>query len=127
MKLGRLNHVGVATPSIEQSVKLYREKMGAQPAGDPFDLPAQGVRVCFVDAPNMQVELIEPLGATRPSRSFSRRTRRAVSIICASRLPTLTRRGRGMKAGTSGSSAQPASGRTEHRFSSCTPKIWAAC
>ena len=70
MKLGRLNHVGVATPSIEQSVALYRDHMGATTVHDPFDLPAQGVRVCFVDAPNMQVELIEPLGAGSPIVKF---------------------------------------------------------
>lgn len=70
MKLGRLNHVGVATPSIEQSIALYREKMGAEPAGEPFDLPAQGVRVCFIDAPNIQVELIEPLGGGSPILNF---------------------------------------------------------
>lgn len=70
MKLGRLNHVGVATPSIERSVALYRERMGADKVGEPFDLPAQGVRVCFVDAPNMQVELIEPLGAESPLTRF---------------------------------------------------------
>jgi len=70
MKLGRLNHVGVATPSIEQSVALYREMLGATRIGDPFDLPAQGVRVCFVDTPNAQVELIEPLGADSPVRKF---------------------------------------------------------
>ena len=46
MKLGRLNHVGVATPSIEQSLELYRNMFGAEPHGEPFDLPAQGVRVC---------------------------------------------------------------------------------
>lgn len=62
MKLGRLNHVGVATPSIEQSLELYRTMFGAEPHGEPFDLPAQGVRVCFVDMPNSQIELIEPLG-----------------------------------------------------------------
>ena len=70
MKLGRLNHVGVATPSIEQSVALYRDLLGATHIGDPFDLPAQGVRVCFVDAPNGQVELIEPLGADSPIAKF---------------------------------------------------------
>ena len=73
MKLGRLNHVGVATPSIEQSVALYREKMGATVIHDPFDLPAQGVRVCFVDAPNAQIELIEPLGAESPIVKFLER------------------------------------------------------
>jgi methylmalonyl-CoA/ethylmalonyl-CoA epimerase len=70
MKLGRLNHVGVATPSIEKSVALYREHMGAEVVRDPFDLPAQGVRVCFVDAPNSQIELIEPLGPESPIVKF---------------------------------------------------------
>jgi methylmalonyl-CoA/ethylmalonyl-CoA epimerase len=73
MKLGRLNHVGVATPSIEVSVSLYSETMGATVVHDPFDLPAQGVRVCFVDAPNMQIELIEPLGADSPIAKFLER------------------------------------------------------
>ena len=70
MKLGRLNHVGVATPSIEQSLETYHNLFGAEPHGEPFDLPAQGVRVCFVDAPNSQVELIEPLGPESPIAKF---------------------------------------------------------
>jgi len=70
MKLGRLNHVGVATPSIERSLELYRIMFGAEPHGAPFEPPAQGVRVCFVDTPNSQVELIEPLGADSPLASF---------------------------------------------------------
>ena len=70
MKLGRLNHVGVATPSIEQSIVLYRDLLGATHVSDPFVLPAQGVRVCFVDAPNSQIELIEPLGADSPIAKF---------------------------------------------------------
>jgi methylmalonyl-CoA/ethylmalonyl-CoA epimerase len=73
MQLGRLNHVGVATPSIERSVALYREMLGATRIGDPFDLPAQGVRVCFVDTPNSQIELIEPLGADSPIVKFLER------------------------------------------------------
>ena len=70
MKLGRLNHVGVATPSIDISIAHYRDTMGAEVVREAFDLPAQGVRVCFVDAPNMQVELIEPLGAGSPIAKF---------------------------------------------------------
>ena len=70
MKLGRLNHVGVATPSIEKSLELYRSMFGAEPHGPPFDLPAQGVRVCFVDTPNCQIELIEPLGPNSPINRF---------------------------------------------------------
>ena len=70
MKLGRLNHVGMATPSIEKSLQLYRTMFGAEPHGPPFDLPAQGVRVCFVDTPNSQIELIEPLGENSPIVNF---------------------------------------------------------
>ncbi len=42
MKLGRLNHVGVATPSIEASIAFYRDVMGAEVIREPFDLPARG-------------------------------------------------------------------------------------
>ncbi len=72
MKLGRLNHIGVATPSIADSVAHYREVMGATDIGEPFEMPEQGVRVCFVDTPNggTQVELIEPLDVTSPIAGF---------------------------------------------------------
>ena len=70
MKLGRLNHVGIATTSIEQSLETYRRLFGAEPSSPAFDLPAQGVKVCFVDAPNSQIELIEPLGPDSPIAKF---------------------------------------------------------
>ena len=71
MILGRLNHIGVATPSIEASITLYRDVLGATKIHDPFDLPAQGVKVCFVDTPNgPQIELIEPLGEASPIHGF---------------------------------------------------------
>ncbi len=76
MKLGRLNHIGVATPSIEESVRYYRDVMGATSFHKPFDLEAQGVKVCFVDTPGengthgTQIELIEPLGPDSPIAKF---------------------------------------------------------
>ena len=76
MKLGRLNHIGVATPSIADSVAYYRDTMGATRIGEPFDLPEQGVKVCFVDTPGhdgtegTQIELIEPLNEESPIHNF---------------------------------------------------------
>ena len=70
MPLGHLNHVGVATRSIDDSLALYKRMFDAEPHGPAFDLPAQGVRVCFVDAPNAQIELIEPLGPDSPIAKF---------------------------------------------------------
>jgi methylmalonyl-CoA/ethylmalonyl-CoA epimerase len=68
--IGKLNHVGVATPSIDASIALYRDMLGATHIEPPFDLPAQGVRVCFVNLPNSQIELIEPLGEDSPVHAF---------------------------------------------------------
>lgn len=77
MKLGRLNHIGIATPSIANSIAFYRDVMGATKIHTPFDLPEQGVKVCFVDTPGAdgamngtQIELIEPLGENSTLASF---------------------------------------------------------
>jgi methylmalonyl-CoA/ethylmalonyl-CoA epimerase len=70
MKLGRLNHVGIATPSIENSLAMYKAMFGAEPHGLAFEVRAQGVRVCFVDTPNSQIELVEPLGPDSPIAKF---------------------------------------------------------
>ena len=70
MKLGRLNHVGIATRSIDDSLDHYRRTMGAEVTMEPFDLPAQGVKVCFIDTSNSQIELIEPLGDNSPVMKF---------------------------------------------------------
>ena len=76
MKLGRLNHIGVATPSIEDSIAHYRDAMGATDIEEPFDLPEQGVRVCFVNTPTdsgmngTQIELIEPFDDSSPIKNF---------------------------------------------------------
>ena len=47
-ELGRPNHIGVARPSITDSVAYYREVMGASQITEPFDLPEQGVKACSV-------------------------------------------------------------------------------
>ncbi|WP_137897628.1 methylmalonyl-CoA epimerase [Sphingomonas sp. 2SG] len=70
--LGRLNHIGVATPSIARSIETYRTLLGATAIGEPFDLAAQGVRVCFIDTPNTQIELIEPYDENSPIAGFLR-------------------------------------------------------
>ncbi|MBO9499737.1 MAG: methylmalonyl-CoA epimerase [Novosphingobium sp.] len=70
MQLGRLNHVGVATPSIAASVAFWRETMGAVTVHAAFALPEQGVTVCFVDTPNTQIELLQPLGDASPIAKF---------------------------------------------------------
>lgn len=80
MKLGRLNHIGVATPSIADAIIFYRDVMGATKIHAPFDMPDQGVKVCFVDTPGgngelngTQIELIEPLPGNTSIAGFLER------------------------------------------------------
>src|SRR5665213_2303566 len=68
--IGKLNHVGVAPPSIEASWKLYRDVLGVSDITQKRALPEQGVWVSFVNLPNVQIELIEPYGADSPIHGF---------------------------------------------------------
>ncbi|WP_370237229.1 MULTISPECIES: methylmalonyl-CoA epimerase [Henriciella] len=68
--IGPLNHVGVAVPSLPDAIETYRALYGATDITEPFDMPAQGVKVCFVNLPNSQIELIEPLSEESPIWNF---------------------------------------------------------
>ncbi|MFP5447206.1 MAG: methylmalonyl-CoA epimerase [Caulobacterales bacterium 32-67-6] len=68
--IGKLNHVGVATPSIDTAVALYRDVLGATSITEKWAMEEQGVWVCFVNLPNSQIELIEPLGENSPLKGF---------------------------------------------------------
>ena len=70
MQIGPLNHVGIAVPNLEEAMDTYRTLYGATDITMPFDMPAQGVKVCFVNLPNSQIELIEPLNEESPIWNF---------------------------------------------------------
>jgi methylmalonyl-CoA/ethylmalonyl-CoA epimerase len=69
-RIGPLNHVGVAVPDIQAACETYRTLYGATDITTPFDMPEQGVKVCFVNLPNSQIELIEPLNDASPIANF---------------------------------------------------------
>lgn len=73
MKLGRLNHVGVAVPSIEGALGVYRKLFDGLEVSDVIELPKQGVRVRFVATPNSEIELLEPMGEDSPIAKFLER------------------------------------------------------
>ena len=70
--IGRLNHVGVATPSIEDAIRVYRDTLGVTDIGEKFKMEEQGVWVCFVNVANSQIELIEPIDESSPITRFLR-------------------------------------------------------
>ncbi len=70
--IGRLNHVAIVVPDLAAASALYRTALGAR-VSPPQALPAHGVTVVFVELPNSKIELLEPLGADSPVRSFLER------------------------------------------------------
>jgi methylmalonyl-CoA/ethylmalonyl-CoA epimerase len=73
--IGRLNHVGVAVPSIEAAKQTYRDLYGVPESAitETRELAAQGVKFAFVNVANSQIELIEPLGENSPIIKFLER------------------------------------------------------
>jgi methylmalonyl-CoA/ethylmalonyl-CoA epimerase len=68
--IGPINHVGVATPSIADSLAMYRDLYGCTDYTETRAMPEQGVSVAFVNLPNAQIELIEPYGENSPLAGF---------------------------------------------------------
>ena len=68
--IGPLNHVGVAVPSIEKAIDTYQNLYNVTDISKIGEMPDQGVRFCFVNLPNSQIDLIEPLGDNSPIQNF---------------------------------------------------------
>ena len=67
--IGRLNHVAIAVPDLEEGIRLYRDVLGAK-VSEPQDEPDHGVTVVFVELPNTKIELLYPLGEGSPIQGF---------------------------------------------------------
>lgn len=67
--IGRLNHVAIAVPDLEQGARTYESLLGAKVSA-PQTEAAHGVRVVFVELPNTKIELLEPFGENSPIQAF---------------------------------------------------------
>ena len=67
--IGKLNHIAIATPSLDDAVKTYKDMMGVK-ITDPVDQIDHGVKVVFIELPNTKIELLEPLGENSPIEKF---------------------------------------------------------
>jgi methylmalonyl-CoA/ethylmalonyl-CoA epimerase len=65
---GELDHVGIAVKELAGAVERWRAVAGA-PDGPPEEVASQGVRVVFLRAGPVEVELLE---ATRPESPVGR-------------------------------------------------------
>ena len=54
-----VHHVGIAVPSIDDAMHFYGEKLGLSVV-ESVDMPERQLKVAFVQAANVLIELLEP-------------------------------------------------------------------
>ena len=69
MARGTVNHIGIATPSLDDSVELW-SKLGFTPSEDKIN-EDQGVKIRYLKGSgNTRIELLEPLSEETPVGRF---------------------------------------------------------
>ena len=80
--IGKLNHIAIATPKLDEAVKTYKNILGAK-ISSPIDQIDHGVKVVFIELPNTKIELLEPLGEKSPIENFLEKNKKGgIHHIC---------------------------------------------
>ena len=80
--IGKLNHVAIAVPDLDQAVRVYRDVLGAE-TSTPHELPEHGVTADFVNLNNTSIELMQPLGDASPIHKFlEKHTKGGLHHVC---------------------------------------------
>jgi methylmalonyl-CoA/ethylmalonyl-CoA epimerase len=69
MKVTRVDHIGIAVKSIEESKKLYTEVLGLTALGEET-VEEQKVKVCFIPCGDSEIELLESTSPEGPVAKF---------------------------------------------------------
>jgi methylmalonyl-CoA/ethylmalonyl-CoA epimerase len=65
----KVDHIGIATPSIEEALKFWRDALGLE-VKHTETVEEQGVHVAMLPAGEPRVELLEPTGPESPVAKF---------------------------------------------------------
>ena len=80
--IGKLNHIAIATPNLDEATKTYANILGVKISA-PLDQFEHGVRVVFIELPNTKIELLEPLGENSPVEKFLEKNKKGgIHHIC---------------------------------------------
>ena len=72
-RLLKVDHIGIATNSIEEGLAVWRDALGLK-VDSTEEIAEQGVKVCMLAVGDTHVELLEPLGPeTSVGRFLARR------------------------------------------------------
>lgn len=64
-----VDHIGIAVSNMEESVEYYTNVLGLKLLKIE-EVPTQQVKVAFIDAGNVKIELLEPMNETSTIHSF---------------------------------------------------------
>ena len=67
--MNNVDHIGIAVKSIDKSIQYYIETLGLKLMAIE-EVVSQNVRVAFIDAGNIKLELLEPLSIEGPIAKF---------------------------------------------------------
>ena len=80
--IGKLNHIAIATPKLDEAVETYKNMLGVK-ISSPVDQIDHGVKVVFIELPNTKIESLEPLGEKSPIENFLEKNKKGgIHHIC---------------------------------------------
>ena len=65
----KIDHIGIATKSIEEGLAVWQDALGLKPDSKE-EVAEQGVRICMLPVGDTHVELLEPLSPESPVGRF---------------------------------------------------------
>jgi methylmalonyl-CoA epimerase len=92
----KINHIGLATESIEEALRVFGDGLGLEVTGSE-DVPGDMTRVTFAPLGEARLEFLEPLGEEGPVQKFLEKRGPGIHHICleVEDLPGLLERLRG--------------------------------
>lgn len=67
--MNKVDHIGIAVKNMEESLEYYIHTLGLEVMAIE-EVESQGVKVAFIDAHNVKIELLEPMSQTSPIAKF---------------------------------------------------------
>jgi methylmalonyl-CoA/ethylmalonyl-CoA epimerase len=77
----KLDHIGIAVSDLEESRHLYRDVLGMK-VGEPEELPERKLRICFVHAGEVAIELLFPTDPDSPVGKFLAQRGPGIHHLC---------------------------------------------
>ncbi|GKV64545.1 MULTISPECIES: methylmalonyl-CoA epimerase [Sporosarcina] len=67
--MNKVDHIGIAVKNMEESLEYYIHTLGLEVMAIE-EVESQGVKVAFIDAHNVKIELLEPMSEASPIAKF---------------------------------------------------------